>query len=39
MDGWERNPYYGKVSTVAEMIAFLCAQRSAKAVKADTSEL
>jgi hypothetical protein len=39
MDGCERNPYYGRVSTVAEMIEFLCAQPSANAVEAGTPEV
>lgn len=24
-DGWERNPYFGRVSTVSDLIEFLCA--------------
>lgn len=30
VDGFEQNPYYGKVSTVSELIEFLCAQPKAR---------
>ena len=30
VDGFEQNPYYGRVSTVSELIEFLCAQPKAQ---------
>jgi hypothetical protein len=32
IDGWERNPYYYRISTISGLIEFLCAQPKAQGI-------